>query len=254
MITPVKIQQAAAWLADYRRRGEAAPLLPAELRPASLAEAFAMQQWLFIELDLPVAGWKAGLPGPDKWVLAPIGLVQQGNLCLFEQQATHYSIEPELAFLLATDLPVRQAPYSDAEIKAAIAACHLALELIIRPYQADAGAEFLDQLAAGLFNQGLYIGPALPEGLVPEQFELVLEHSGTQQQFAARHPNADPLLPLYWLVNHLNRQGIGLKQGQWVITGSYAGVWQVPADSPIHLQFGDYGQIRLSCSHQAVIS
>lgn len=253
-MTPEQIQQSAAWLADYRQRGEAAPLLPAELRPTSLAEAFVIQQWLFIELDQPVVGWKAGLPGPDKWVLAPIASVQQDELCLFEQQAEHYSIEPELAFLLATDLPARTEPYSEAEIKAAIGATHLALELIIRPYKADAGAEFLDQLAAGLFNQGLYIGPALPLECFPQEFELVLQHSGEQHPFAAKHPNQDPLLPLYWLVNHLSRQGIGLKQGEWVITGSYAGVMQVPANTQLKLQFGPFGQINIFCSHKAVIS
>ena len=186
-MTPEQIQQSAAWLADYRQRGEAAPLLPAELRPTSLAEAFAIQQWLFIESDLPVVGWKAGLPGPDKWVLAPIAHLQQGELCLFEQQSEQYSIEPELAFLLATDLPARTEPYSEAEVKAAIGATHLALELIIRPYSADAGAQFLDQLAAGLFNQGLYIGPALAEESLSEKFELVLEYSGQQQKFDAQH-------------------------------------------------------------------
>lgn len=253
-MTPEQIQQAAAWLADYRRRGEAAPLLPSELRPTSLAEAFAIQQWLFIELDLPVVGWKAGLPGPDKWVLAPIGRLQQGELCLFEQKAEQYSIEPELAFLLATDLPARTEPYSDTEIKMAIDATHLALELIIRPYQADVGAEFLEQLAAGLFNQGLYIGPALLPQCFPEEFELVLDYSGQQKKFAATHPNQDPLLPLYWLVNHLSSQGIGLKQGQWVITGSYAGVLQVPANTELKLQFGPFGQINTFCSHKAVIS
>ncbi len=253
-MTPVQIQRSAAWLADYRRRGEAAPLLPAELRPTSLAEAFAIQQWLFIELDWPVIGWKAGLPGPDKWVLAPIATMQQGELCQFEQQAEHYSIEPELAFLLATDLPARNQPYSEAEIKAAVAATHLALELIIRPYQADAGAEFFDQLAAGLFNQGLYIGPEITSDSIPHQFELVLDYSGQQQQLAAQHPNVDPLLPLYWLVNHLSALGIGLKQGQWVITGSYAGVIQVPADTQVQLQFGQVGRINTLCRHQAVIS
>lgn len=253
-MTPEQIQHSAAWLADYRRRGEAAPLLPAELRPTSLAEAFAIQQWLFIELDLPVVGWKAGLPGPDKWVLAPIASVQQGELCLFEQKSEQYSIEPELAFLLSTDLPARAEAYSEAEIKAAIAVTHLALELIIRPYSADAGAEFLDQLAAGLFNQGLYIGPALPSQYFPQDFELVLEYSGQQQKFAAKHPNDDPLLPLYWLVNHLSQQGIGLQQGQWVITGSYAGVLQVPTDALVKLEFGTLGQINTQCSHNAVIS
>jgi 2-keto-4-pentenoate hydratase len=253
-VTPENIQRSAAWLAEYRRRGEAAPLLPAELRPTSLSEAFAIQQWLFIELDWPVVGWKAGLPAPDKWVLAPIANLQQGELCLFEQQSEQYSIEPELAFRLATDLPARNEPYSEVEIKAAIAATHLALELIIRPYKADAGAEFFDQLAAGLFNQGLYIGPALPLDCFPQEFELLVQHSGEQRQFAAQHPNHDPLSPLYWLVNHLSSQGIGLKQGEWVITGSYAGVVQVPSDTELKLQFGSFGHINTQCSHGAMIS
>jgi 2-keto-4-pentenoate hydratase len=59
---------------------------------------------------------------------------------------------------------------------------------------------------------------------------------------------------LYWLVNHLSQQGIGLKQGEWVITGSYAGVLQVPANTDLKLQFWPFGQINTRYSHKAVIS
>lgn len=253
-MTPEQIQQAAVFLADYRRRGESSPLLIQGLRPIQLKDAFAIQQQLFVELNQSVAGWKAGLPGPDKWVLAPISNVQQGELCLFEQKSEEYSIEPELAFLLATDLPARLEPYREDEIYAAIAATHLALELIIRPYKEEAEAQFLDQLAAGLFNQGLFIGPALPLQNIPAELELMLQCSGLEKTFVGQHPNLDPLLPLYWLVNHLSREGIGLKRGQWVITGSYAGVLQVPAGVAFSLQFGSFGQISTQCRHNAVIS
>ena len=40
--------------------------------------------------------------------------------------------------------------------------------------------------------------------------------------------DADPRRPLYWLAEFLRQQGIGLRAGQVVITGSLAGAPALP--------------------------
>lgn len=237
-------QQAAAELAGYRKAQQQAPLLAESLRPATSLAAIQIQQALLQQLKQPVWGWKAGLPSEKGWVMAPIGRLQQGQHCRFEWPAAQYSIEPEFAFVLGQDLPPRDEAYTEAEIDAAIDATHLALELIIRPYQAEAGAEFLDNLAAGLFNQGLYLGPKVQDAA--DEVALTLTIAGQEpQQFAGKHPSADAKASLYWLVNQLSQLNIGLFKGQAIITGSYAGVWAVPADTALQIEYQGLGVMQL---------
>ncbi|WP_337841795.1 hypothetical protein [Rheinheimera sp.] len=239
------VQQAAAELARYRLAKQQAAVLPDELRPATSLAAIQIQLQLLHQLMQPVWGWKAGLPSEKGWVMAPIGRLQKGPQCNFEWPASEYSIEPEFAFVLGQDLPPRDDPYSEAEIDAAVAATHLALELIIRPYASDAGAEFLDNLAAGLFNQGLYLGPEVAASPAEVVFTLTVKGQAPLQ-FAGKHPNADAKAPLYWLVNQLSQLGIGLFQGQAIITGSYAGVWTIPAATPVRIDYQQLGSMQLT--------
>jgi 2-keto-4-pentenoate hydratase len=169
--------------------------------------------------------------------------------------------------VLKQPLPARVLPYSPQEIDAAIGSTHIALELIQSRYANDSGASFLDQLADGLFNQGLWLGPKI-HGKETSEFELRY-HVGSAQVsatnasesestvnsaasepnnmvlLAGKHPNQAPRLPIYWLVNFLSAHQIDLAAGQMIITGSYAGVLEFPFDTPVQLHFGNLGQIDL---------
>ncbi len=266
---------AAAILAQRRLQGVVGPLLDETLRPATLMAAFSLQQQVELAMAQPVAGWKCLLPTADKIVVAPI---YQPSLCRLvapstkdhqltsgakansnQHQASECAmwpsivptsfglarVEPELAFVLAQDLPARAAPYSEAEVDAAISATHLALELIQSRFQSDCGAGFFDQLADGLFNQGLLLGPPISPVANFDGGEFALQLTfadGRVQNIAAVHPNQRPRAGLYWLVNFLSSNGIPLLAGQAVITGSYAGVLDLPFGENIHFQFGEWGQ------------
>lgn len=287
---------AAQILASRRQQGRVAELLPPELRPAHFAEAFALQQQVAALMPSAIAGWKSLLPTVDqqgeKRVVAPIyaaDVTQAGDETVpaqitpakgISQCALWPSVlpaskglarvEPELAFVLAQDLAPRQnqQPYSTAEIDHAISHCQLALELIQSRYLPDSGAGYLDQLADGLFNQGLYLGPKLAPQLAQEKSAATAditadlaaeiqpaEHcrfllqirlaDGSLIEKNAVHPNDNPKAGLYWLVNFLTAQGIGLKAGQAVITGSYAGVIDLPFGQDISFQYGNLGQFQL---------
>jgi 2-keto-4-pentenoate hydratase len=49
------------------------------------------------------------------------------------------------------------------------------------------------------------------------------------------------LKSLGWLVHFLNGRGQGLKAGQIVTTGSYAGIVEAPLGVPIKVQLNDFG-------------
>ena len=134
--TLIAAAEAAAILVERRLTGAQAEPLPSGCRPANLDDALQIQaavtaRWCE-QMDDSIGGWKCLLPPQDRLIVAPIytrtidsvapvALWPKGDLA---------RIEPELAFFFGTDLPPRTAPYTPAEVDAAIARTHMALELI----------------------------------------------------------------------------------------------------------------------------
>ena len=254
------LETAAALLANRRGNGLIGPRLASTARPRDFDSAFALQQKMAATLAQPVIGWKCLLPTAEKQIVAPmfgheLSEFPATSCALYPSPlATSFGlarVEPELALRLQQDLPPRTLPYTEAEIDAAIGSTHLALELIQSRFAEGSDASFLEQLADGLFNQGLYLGPAIEPALLctpgsDSAFALELHVAdGTVINKAAVHPNQNARAGLYWLVNFLSARGIGLTAGQVVITGSYAGVLDLPFDQQIRFQYGHLGQFEL---------
>jgi len=139
--------------------------------------------------------------------------------------------------VLAKDLPAREQPYTEADIDAAVGSVHAALEICASRYADPAACTIPEMLADGLVNNGLWLGPELtaPEAAA---FELRWQAGEQAPQTAlAKHPNGHPRAPLYWLANFLRERGLGLKAGQAVITGSYAGVLTAPAGQSLQFDY-----------------
>lgn len=243
--TATEISAAALELQQRRAQGRAAGLLPEQCRPRLLADALAVQLQVAQQYS-KVIGWKCGVPSVDangamKIVLGPLyqNELQQGANCMLWPSAQGLArVEPEYAYPLLDDVVPGDHSLSDDAVFALFGAPHLALELIQSRFQADAGAQYPDQLADGLFNQGLWLGPAL-SGSEQASFILTLTHADQQTvTYAARHPNDNPRAPLPWLVNFLRAKGVPLTAGQVIITGSFAGVLELPFGNDIRWQFG----------------
>ncbi|WP_139237327.1 fumarylacetoacetate hydrolase family protein [Polaromonas sp. YR568] len=224
--------QAATELIARRKSGQQGPRLPEALRPLDLEAGWQVQQEVTRQLAQPVGGWKASVPRTGKLPAAPIYLptLSREAVCAvaFPAGADTVKVEPELAFVLARDLPPRDQPYSEAEVDAAVGAVHAALEICASRYTDHSGLPFAELLADGIVNNGLWLGPELGAADVAA-FALSWQVEGSDLQTAdARHPDGHPRAPLYWLANFLRERGMGLKAGQAVITGSYAGLLTLP--------------------------
>jgi 2-keto-4-pentenoate hydratase len=263
------VSAAAIELAQRRLKGQTGPLLDAA-RPKAFEQAFSLQQAVAEQYcrlaNTQIGGWKCLLPQGDKLVVAPIfadsilssGSQQISRCPLWPSARGLARVEPELAFTLVKDLPSRSAPYANAEIDAALGPTRLALELIFSRYSNPGEASYFDALADGLVNQGLLLGPELDLAMGTQsgpdlsKFTLTLdiqsgdmESGGCEGERSSRdamHPNKDPRAALYWLVNFLSQRGIGMAAGQRVITGSYAGVLDLPLGQEIRLGFGELGR------------
>ncbi|PXX41676.1 fumarylacetoacetate hydrolase family protein [Undibacterium pigrum] len=248
---PDHIHEAARILLERRLNGTQGEALPAPQRPANLETAFAIQCEVSKLVGQPIAAWKCGMPAPDKWVLAPVYASDvheaSAQTCKVWAREGQIKIEPELAFILAHDLPARAAPYTPADVDAAVAETRLALELIDSRYTQAEQLTFHEHLADGLFNQGVLLGPAIDTQLAQQtsQLSIILNIAG-QASIALNglHPAGMPRLPLYWLAEFLRSKGLGLQAGQAVITGSYAGSPTVPVGADIQIQFGELDFIR----------
>jgi 2-keto-4-pentenoate hydratase len=248
------LEVAAAALVRARLEGVRLASLPDPNLPSSLAQGFAIQQYVGPLAGKTVGGWKCALPPAGKWIVAPIysDSIVKGERYQLAADADKARIEPELACVLDHDLPARVEPYTAEQIVAAISDVHLALEVIDSRYTDPHTLPFEQLLADGLFNHGLVLGEpiALPNSAsMPSELDITLSDATAELlNIKGRHPDGDPLLPIVWLANFLSTQGIGLQAGQVIITGSYAGVLDVPVNQPLHVQFGEAGSLSVHFS------
>ena len=157
-------------------------------------------------------------------------------------------IEPEIAFVVAHDLPPRAMPYTDAEIRAAIGEARMVLEFITTHYAARAAATPPEILADAYNHHALFIGPVIPNVLdhpLERLHVTIRTAAGPLFDKVHPHPSGHPLKSLAWLAHFLNGRGQGLKTGQIVTTGSYAGIVEAPLGVPIHVQLNDFGSFNV---------
>lgn len=240
---------AAAQLASARQTGNRLDALPCNGASLSLEQGFEIQRHVGVLAGKKVGGWKCALPKPGKWIVAPIytdSIVRCDQYPL-SVATSKVRIEPELACVLGADLPARAAPYTVEDVTRSISQVHLALEVIDCRYTDPQKVPFEQLLADGLFNHGLVLGPraiSLSSNNLPAHLDVTLSHPGVEpKNIAGTHPDQDPISPIVWLANFLSARGIDLQAGQVVITGSYAGVLEVPTHQPLDIQFGEAGSL-----------
>ena len=240
-------ERAAHELADRRRNGRRGPRLPADARPADIAAGLRLQHRVTELLGDVIAGWKCALPTAKRTIVAPLfaPLVRRASPCAVAERDGRTLIEPEIAFVLAQDLPGGRA-HTEADVRAAIGAAHCVLELMGNRYDDPGAVPFPEMLADYANNHGLYVGPQVRDALARplERIPLAIRARGAVLMTRdGAHPDGHPLRPLVWLANYLPTQGTALRAGDIVTTGSYAGALEVPLDVPLDIEFGDLGTI-----------
>lgn len=256
-MTPATIDTAARFLVAARQARRPGERIPEAARPADTEAALAIQKRVTELLGLPVGGWKCSVPTtPRPVAMAPIygPTIFASSPCPILPIAGNARIEPEIAFVMGRDLPQRATPYSEAEVRAAIRAPHLVLELIGPRYADPTAATFPELLADGIQNQGMFVGPAVPGALdqALETFPIAIDAGGKSlHAVQGKHPDGHPLKPLLWLANYLAKDGRGLVAGQVVTTGSYCGVVDVPLETPLRIRYGDLGTVCVEFSSQS---
>jgi 2-keto-4-pentenoate hydratase len=252
MLSAQQIDQAAQLLVAARRSLTPGPCIPETYRPTDTDGALAIQNRVLELLGETVGGWKCGVPNANTGSIVaaiPASAILRSLPCAVPGDKG--LIEPEIAFVLGRDLPPRATPYRDDEIRGAIAESRLVLELITTRYADKASATVPEILADAFNNHGLLIGPVIPGALDQplEQLHVTIRTAAGRTASATLfdkvngHPSGHPMKAFTWLVHFLNGRGEGLKAGQVVTTGSYAGIVEAPLGVPIHVQLGGLGAL-----------
>lgn len=258
MLTPAAIGEAVDLLIAARGDHRRLEAFPASCRPATIADGYAIQEAFAEAWGAPVAGYKVGAttpeiqkalgtPGPFPGrVFAPVRL---DSPALVSAKAFHkLGIEPEFAFTLARDLPPRTASYTRADVTAAIAALHPAIEIIDTRWvdirTAGGAALIADNGAQG----ALVLGPGLAEWRridLPKAAGTLLFDGKKIAEGTGAAVMGDPLEALVWLANDLAQRGFGLKRGDAATTGTIAGVNFATAGMHVVADFGPLGRVEL---------
>jgi 2-keto-4-pentenoate hydratase len=222
-----QIQQAATALVETRRTMVPLAGLPSGTSPATTADAHAIQDATTALIGQDVAGWKASAPAggePSRGVIYA-GTVVASPADIPAATVPQCGVEGEVAFVFRHALPPREAPYSRAEVAAAVEALP-AIEIVHSRFPLDAAISGLDKLADSTSNGGLVVGAAKPNGQALDlgrlHVTLTVNNEAVLSQTGG-HPTGDPLGTAVALVN-LMRETSGVRPGQYVTCGSCTGL------------------------------
>lgn len=248
-MTEADIETAAQYLNGLRATSQSGARLAPALRPMRNEDAWRIQRRMDQMHGQTVRGWKCSVPNKGQWTVAPIyELHHDAALVLAPANAQGMArIEPEFAYVLGQDLPVRDQAYLPAEIERAIGSVHCAIEVLGTRYAQPETASPLEHMADSHQHQCMVLGPRMTQAPTHPDFELALSLDGSAPSLhRARHTQGDGRLPLYWLAEFLRQQGLGLRAGEAVITGSLAGALLVPVGAKAALRYANLGTVSLS--------
>ncbi len=242
----------AACLIAARQGGDRIATLSRAEAPASVSEAYEVQEAILRRLGLGIAGWKVG-------AATPTALPQAGPILADRCQASPArfallpnalrTVEAELSFRFGRDLPLRASPYDEAETWDAVESLHVAIEVL--------ESSFVDRRSvpehaplADLLNNGAFChGPAIRDwrGIEIARPSAMLLIDGQEiRRASAGTPGGHPRRLLAWLANHASQRGHPLKRGDIVTTGSHTGMVDAPSGARVTARFEGLGEASLT--------
>jgi 2-keto-4-pentenoate hydratase len=239
---------AADMLLDARRTNTPIVDLPKDLVPATLEEAYFVQDRMSWAYEA-IGGWKVGAASADATpAYAPMPRAWMSCSGCKMRGLTHRyrGTEAEIAFLMGKDLPPRETPYTREEVVAAIASCHPAIEVVETGLLDPMNAAKLTVTADMALHGGFVYGEAVPDwqSLDFAKESVTLAVDGTVRVERTGSNTAGDLLRLMvWLANEGAARTEGLTAGQWVTTGSWTGNTLANAGSAVEVNFATAGRV-----------
>jgi 2-keto-4-pentenoate hydratase len=250
------LRRAAETLWRTRHEERRIDHLPPELRPATLAEGYDIQDAMVAVARQPVAGWK--IAATSAAGQKHIGVTEPLSGRLFRDfvlpdgahrpaKTMHMRVaEAEFAFKMAKALPARGRDYTVDEVCDAVAAMHLAIEI------PDARFQVFDTIGApaiaadDAFADWFILGRAVPNWQridLPNHPVLGRKNGSLVAEGKGANALGDPRLALTWLANHLARRNTPLEAGHVITTGTCLKPVDIGPGDSIVADFGALGTV-----------
>ncbi len=248
-----RLREAAEVLLAARRDRNPVLSLPEGVRPASLAEAYRLQEIMAAALG-PVGGWKAGALSPDAVPLCSPMPLRGGfattNSVIRSTFSRLRGVEAEIAFRLGKDLPLRETPYSRDEVIAAIASVHPAIELLESAFKDPDDADRLSVIGDLQSNGGFAYGDPYrgwrDVDLSRETATMIIDGVVRVEATGSNSAGTDLLRLVVWMANEGQFRTGGLRAGDWITTGSWTGRSLAIAASEVIARFSTFGEVQIS--------
>jgi 2-keto-4-pentenoate hydratase len=230
--------------------------LPERLRPRTRLEGYAVQAELSAA---PVFGWKVAASSEAGQRHINVSGPLAGRIFADKQRPDGATVsirgnrmrvaEVEFAFRMGASLPPRRAPYETAQVLAAVASLHPAIEVPDSRYmdftQVGAAQLIADCACADQF----VLGPATTadwRGVDLARHAVTAEAGGAVHRGLGANVLGDPRIALTWLVNELSEIGVALEAGQVVTTGTCVTPIAVGHGDRVAADFGAFGKVSAS--------
>ena len=256
------VREKARRIVELFRSRQPIEILPAELYPANLGEAYAIRRG-FQEIEETegrgaVAGYKIGLTTPVMQKLCGVGepcygaiFVQEVHHRRAELAAADYcrlGVETEIAFRLGDDLPQGGDP---GEIAAAVESSMAAIELIEDLHYDYKRLDAAAMVAGNVWNAGVVLGTPVTDWRTRDLARAAARLSINGQEIGDGNGGdvmGHPLNALAWLADKLATAGTPLRRGMIVMTGSMVPIRYPVAGDRVVIEVSDLGSVAVALS------
>lgn len=223
-------------LFDSHQRGEDFKWLQGDLRPATMADAYAAQSALLALWEEAgngkIAGWKIAITSKAMQALCGInqpcvGGILDTAITSTPMQASlanygRMGLEFELAIRIGSAAGPARQPYDAQSIRSCVEAVMPAFELVDDRDADYENFEAHSLIADNTWNAGVILGADIPgwEALDWVSHPVTLQYNGKTETAVTGDAMGDPFAALAVVANNLVDRGLALRPGDIVITGS----------------------------------
>lgn len=254
-----QIDAAAALLAEHRLARKPLDVLPAALRPADEASAYAVQDALHARLAASlgaVTGHKIGcttavmqaflkIPNPcaggvfERTVHATPAIVPHDGF-------VRVGVECEIVARLAAPLPARATAYTRPEVAEAVGAVMAGMEIVDARYVDYTRLDTPTLIADDFFDAGCVLGREVG-GVRDIDLASLSGVTWINGVEVGRGRGGDvmghPFEALAWLANKRSQRGLGIAAGEFVFLGSVVETKWVAAGDHVVMEIDRLGRI-----------
>ena len=261
-MTPDDVKKAAAVLIRARDAGGAIPRLPADLRPVTMQEGYAIQDEVIRQRaasGMDQAGWKVGCT--SKIMQEMLGIDEPGAGAVLAanhhttpaRQATSALTSPvaecEIAVRIGQDVEPREGGHDRTTVADCVGSCMAAIEVAELRLPEHADMAPAEKVADDFFQKLIVTGEEVTGW---QTLDLAALRATTTVSGVARGEGygeaslGHPLNTVAWLANCLAERGTRLLAGQVVLTGSLVEAIPVEEGDDIVCAVENLGEVRLT--------